>query len=70
MDDGDALPPLPTISKPMVKDNKLMKNYFAKGDRGSASDAPSNIICNLTFDVKAGKEIVDQIQQRDKKIYE
>ena len=52
------LPPLPVVGKPMVQDNKLMKNYLSKGDRGSASDAAGNVVSNLTFDVEAGKEIV------------
>jgi len=61
MDDNDVLPPLPVVGKPMVQDNKLMKNYFQKGDRGSASDAAGNIGSNLTFNVEAGKEIVEKL---------
>ena len=58
IEDTDVLPPLPVVGKPMVQDNKLMKNYLSKGDRGSASDAAGNVVSNLTFDVEAGKEIV------------
>ncbi len=54
----------------MVQDNKLMKNYLSKGDKGSASDAAGNVVSNLTFDVEAGKEIVKKLQQKDKKMYE
>ena len=41
-----------------------------KGSKGAQADAAETISCNLTFDFQAGKEIVDNIQKKNRKMYE